>query len=264
MRKLSVLILSVFLVFFGCSDNGDDNNDNPPTGVYFPVIIEEFSHVNCGPCATVSDAVHSILEDYGTDSLLPVFIEYHAEVEYGNDPFYEAAPNVHGDRRAYYYDFLGIENIPQLLIDGVPLSGSDRIDPNRIKTLTEEARQNAKYAVITAEIATQGDSIGFDCTITADSAFAGKLYCFLALKNIHFESAPGSNGITDFHTIAINIEPDMDGVEISLETDEDWQLQKYFAIPPEIEDGQTDGYSFVVIIQNDSREILGANRFDVE
>ncbi len=264
MKKLFVLLLSIFLIFFGCSKNDDDNNDNPPTGDYFPVIIEEFSHVNCGPCAFVADAVHSVLEDYGADSLLPVFIEYHAEVEYGDDPFYEAAPNVHGGRRTYYYDFLGIENIPQLLIDGVPLSGADRVDTYRIKTLTEEARQNAKLAVISADITNLGDSIGFDCTITADSAFAGKLYCFLALRNVHFESAPGSNGITDFHMIAIEVVPDMDGVEISLEASEDWQLERFFPIPAEIADGQTDGYSFVAIIQNDSREILGANRFDVE
>ncbi|RKZ33664.1 hypothetical protein DRQ33_03790 [bacterium] len=263
-RLVPMLILtSIFII--GCSkDNNGDNDDNNSDELqYFPVLIEEFSHTDCSPCVSVAEAVELVLDDYESSGLSPIFVEFHpCPPGFGNDPFNDFATELHQGRTEWYYDFWELENVPQLLVDGEPLSAMDRIDPDRIASFVESARQSNRPAEITGTATINGDSIRLDASVVSDSSMEVYIFCYLTGQSIVFDSPPGDNGLSQFHMVALAEFPIQDSI-YSIGTDE-MEISESVEIPPEIQNATIQNYSTVVIIQDENRNIIGTNRLDVE
>ena len=264
MKKIFIIIAIIgILIFAGChkkDSNGDDNNDELQ---YFPVLIEEFSHTDCVPCVNVDNNVNSVLEYYESQGISPIFMEFHPKpTGFGDDPFELSNPEMHNSRMNWYYDYFSLENVPQLFVDATVLSAMDRNDVNMIQQIVENAKNLSKPANISGSAFVDGDSIRLQATITADSAITANVFCYLVREKITFATAPGLNGLAEFHMIPAsefdwaNPAPPASFTELD--------INSAVETPAEIADGTTDGYCAIVVVQNNERTILGVARFDIE
>jgi len=267
MKKLFILYTIIgVLLFGGCekkNDNDDNNDNNTTPSQYFSVLIEDFSHTDCVPCVNVDNAVNTVLEYYASQGASPIFMEFHPKpTGFGDDPFNLANPELHDGRMNWYYDYYGLDNVPQLFVDATVLSATDRNDVDRIQQIVEDAKNSPKPATISGSASLDGDSIRLQVTITADSSITADVFCYLVRETITFTTAPGSNGLEEFHMIPAaqfeweNPTPTASFTELDINSSVD--------IPDEISGGTTDGYSAIVVVQDNERNILGVARFDIE
>ena len=265
-KRIFALSVAFVLIFAGCSEDNDnsENDNNPPQeGSYFPVVVEEFSHTDCVPCVNVSNAVQTVMENYEEAGAVPILIEFHPKPEgFGADPFHDENPDLHDGRMAWYFDYFGLENLPQLLVDAQPLSAMERNDPDVIYQKIEGARSTAKPVSIEGYVLVACDSVRIALSFRADSTVSANIFCFLVRDEVEFSEAPGSNGMTQFHHIAAEQFP-IDSAVVSVAWDS-LDIETLVPLPPDIEGATVSGYSVVVIVQDGERNILGAALLPVE
>lgn len=171
------------------------------------VLQEEFTQASCGPCAAQNPAFNTLLN---ANTTKVVSIKHQTSWP-GVDPMNAQNPTDVATRVSYY----GISGVPDGPQDGVEPAGASYLG----------APANVTQAMIDAEYATPSpftltinhtfspdyDSVFVTCVITASQAYTsvGALYARIAMveETIHFNSAPGTNGETDFYNVLRKMYP---------------------------------------------------------
>jgi len=175
------------------------------------ILVEEATNASCGPCASQNPAFDALLQN-NLDKL--VAIKYHWYFP-GYDPMHNHN-TVENNARVSYYN---INGVPHALIDGSSITGSNYTGAPSNCT---QAKIDAAYAVpspfeISMSHEVNNDVINVVMLIEATENVEGNLRARMAVveKHIHFTSAPGSNGETDFHDVMKKMLPDPSGTKLN-------------------------------------------------
>lgn len=246
------LLVGVAVFFAGCS-NGDGDDNNHTAAEFFPVLVEDFSHVDCNPCVAVSNALHAAVEHFAADGKVPVVIEYHPRpAGFADDVFHDASPVVHEERYAAY----AVSNLPHLFVNCAAVSYTDRVDQYRLIAIIDSAKSAVMHFEIALDTAIVNDSLVVSATVTADSADSGTVFCYIMRKNIVFTTAPGSNGLVEYHNVAAEKFVNIHGNTISLAAAESRTISDKLPLPTELANATTDGFGVVFFVQRGT-QIIG-------
>jgi hypothetical protein len=182
------------------------------------VFSEEFTQASCGPCAAANPAFNTLL---GNNVGKITAIKYQASWP-GTDPMNTQNPTQVATRVSYY----GITSVPIAVMDGafppIVVSGSYSGYPGNITQSTI----NTEYGVpspftmnLSHTLSSDGDSIFITCVITCTQALSvtGPLKCHVAIteNEIHFTTAPGTNGEKDFYNVMRKMLPSDQGTTLA-------------------------------------------------
>lgn len=246
-----VFTLAICLAFFGLA-NGQSQR---------MVLIEEGTNASCGPCAAQNPGFHALLSA-NTDKA--VSIKYQAWYP-GYDPMYEHNPDDVHNRLDYY----GFEGVPTATLDGEIITASyPGFDAEYYAGAPGGYSQtviNTAYAVpasfdVSADYTLTENSITITANATCTQAVSGNLKYHVVVieKEITFDSAPGTNGETEFYNVMKKMLPSADGEPMAdsyavgdeFTTTQTWTLDNIYRM---------DQIAVVVYIQNDdTKEVLQA------
>lgn len=160
-------------------------------------LIEHFTQASCGPCAQQNPVMYSTLNTFGSGNYNK--ITYQTSWP-GVDPMNAEYPAAPADRVGYY----GVIGVPDVSLNGGALA-----QPN---TAVTSSTMNAAAALMTPYQINLNQTWGSggDLTVTvsvvnttgASINSANRLYLTMIEDHIHFNTAPGTNGETDFFYIA--------------------------------------------------------------
>jgi len=195
------------------------------------VLIEEATNASCGPCASQNPAF-DVLLNANRDKLTA--IKYHWYYP-GYDPMQNHNPEENNARVSYY----GINGVPTATIDGVIPNGPTFSYPGGPHGYTQALID--EYAAVPSplvlslghHLSADEDTIFIDMMIQASEAIAEGRRAHMAVveKNIHFASAPGSNGEKDFLDVMKKMVPDEGGTVLpALNAGEYIILQNYWVL----------------------------------
>ncbi len=177
------------------------------------VLHEEATNTYCGPCANNNPIAQQFWQR-NPDSL--VVITYHAWWPGSGDPMYQANTTQNGDRINYY----NINGVPSLFIDGIIAAAYPFTQANLQSTY------NLRKGVLTPiTIEAVDQQVAYDSlrsTVTVEvqqdpGAGDFRLQLFAIEKEIHYTSAPGSNGEKDFYYVFRKASPSTQGVVLNTE-----------------------------------------------
>ncbi|MBO2012464.1 choice-of-anchor J domain-containing protein [Hymenobacter negativus] len=181
-------------------------------------LYEEFTGENCGPCAVYNPDLWTLL---GANSTKVVALSYQSPIPFAG-PIYNAYRTV-TDARSQYYN---VPFAPYGRLDGTGLGTGTAVPsgPGHVANLLQSDidAAAATAAPFTIGAAHQwrpaGDSLTATITITAAGAYApsgANLKLRVALiERLHYATAPGTNGETDFHNVVREMYPDAGGTQL--------------------------------------------------
>lgn len=223
------------------------------------VLMEEFTQASCGPCAAANPAFNALLGN-NTSKVVP--IKYQTSWP-GVDPMNAQYPAAVGARVSYY----SCSSVPFAVMDGTPVTGANYTGyPGNVT----QAKINNEYAIsspfsinVSHYLSNDQDSIFITATITCTQQFNGANYLrghiVLVEKHIHFTTAPGSNGETDFYNVARRMYPSQTGTSLPLawNVGDDSVISIKAALPSYIYD--VNQLAVVCFVQdNGTKEVLQA------
>lgn len=208
------------------------------------VLCEGFSSVNCDGCGDLAANMHELMgrEGFGLDRLL--YVKFNAYWP-GTDLHYLYNPAENGARITYYQNDL-IAGIPMLAMSGAKVFGtSANSSPTADETaamLPAQWEDQPGYLLDVAADFSDND-VPVEVTFTAldDVALAGQtLIVALVQTLIEYDTAPGSEGETEFHYVfrdrADSVDPLTDltaGQTLTLTTNllrGDWDLDTMLVV----------------------------------
>jgi len=165
-------------------------------------LYEEFSGENCGPCAALNPALNTLLAQPGNDAKI-LLLKYQSPIPSAG-PIYNAN-TVFTDARMDYYS---IPFAPHGSINGADVgSGANQGNINQTTQAMIDAASSgtAAFTVTVGTPSYQNGGQSFTATITVKATAAtniANLKLRVALvESLHYTSAPGTNGETDFHNV---------------------------------------------------------------
>lgn len=178
------------------------------------VLAEEFTQASCGPCAAQNPTFNTLL---AANTAKVVSIKYQTSWP-GVDPMNAQNTTDVATRVSYY----GVSGVPDSPMDGVEQTGGSYTGAPANYT---QAKIDAEYAVpspftinLTHSFSPDYDSIFINCVITASQAFTstGALKARIGMveQTIHFATAPGTNGETDFYNVMRKMYPSPAGTTL--------------------------------------------------
>ena len=173
------------------------------------LLAEGFTSSTCGPCATQNPAFDALLHA-NTDKITS--IKYHMSwPSPGNDPMYLHNTVDNNARRTYY----NINSVPHVYLSGNIMHGV----PSNITqtTINNNSGQPAAFDILmNHRLNAAEDSIFVTMLIKANQAISGNLIAHIAVieKEIHFTSAPGTNGEKDFYNVMKALLPSRSGTSL--------------------------------------------------
>ncbi|MDF3027968.1 MAG: hypothetical protein K0S23_2275 [Fluviicola sp.] len=167
------------------------------------ILAESFSQASCGPCASQNPAFKALID---ANASKIVAIKYQTSWP-GVDPMNAQNATEIGNRVSYY----GISGVPDRIMDGTNM------------TVTQGAI-DSRYAVASPVSMTISHSfdpgyatVDVTVTITAPNVWNPSntvLQLAMVEREITFESAPGSNGETEFHDVMRKMVPNTSGTPV--------------------------------------------------
>jgi len=178
------------------------------------VLAEEFTQASCGPCAAQNPAYNALLN---ANTAKVVSIKYQTSWP-GVDPMNAQNPTDVATRVSYY----AVSGVPDSPMDGVEQTGASYTGAPANYT---QSGIDAEYGVpspftinISHTFSADYDSIFVTCVITASQAYtaSGALKAHIAMveETVHFASAPGTNGETDFYNVCRKMYPSAAGTTL--------------------------------------------------
>lgn len=178
------------------------------------VLIEEATNASCGPCASQNPAFDALLNQ-NRDKLTAV--KYHASWP-GYDPMYNHNTTENSARISYY----GINGVPTAVLDGEIPNGPTFGYPGAPSGFNQAiidaaAAIPSPFEILLSHRLSPGeDTIYVDMLVKATEEMTGPLRAHIAVieKEIHFTSAPGSNGEKDFIDVMKKMLPGSGGTAL--------------------------------------------------
>ena len=172
------------------------------------LLLESFTNTGCGPCAAYNPAMDALIAA-NPDKV--VAIKYHVNWPSATDPMYLHNTSENGSRTSYY----GVTSVPHVVIDGTRFSGNpsqlNQNIINQLQAIESPIEMRLSYAINEAD-----NTITVNVMGRATSAIQGNLRLFVGVieREIHFNSAPGSNGERDFYNVMKKLLPGSTGLTI--------------------------------------------------
>src|SRR5688572_21882456 len=163
-------------------------------------LAEAFSNASCGPCASQNPGYNTLL---GNNTAKVIAIKYQTSWP-GVDPMNAQTQTQVAPRVTYY----SVTGVPYGRLDGTEFAG-----PNYAGALAnlDQTEIDTRYAVTSPfsvntshSFSADFDSVFVTVDVTTPAIFNGttmKLHVNLVEKDINFQSAPGTNGETSFHSV---------------------------------------------------------------
>ncbi len=197
------------------------------------VLGQHFTQASCGPCASQNPAMEALLASNGNDQ--KIFVVRHQVSWPGTDPMYNDYP-AGPDAMVSYY---GVQGVPNSMLDG-NVAGPDL--PGNVIT---QGNIDNRYAVaspfdivITPSLNANWDEVTVNVDVTCTQAVSGnlKLHIVVLEEEIAWQSAPGSNGETNFFNVMRQMLPGTSGTTIASSwavndnatVSESWTLQNIY------------------------------------
>lgn len=186
------------------------------------ILYEEFTGENCSPCAQTNPGLTTLIHSPGNYPNKICLVRYQCNIPSapGAGSLYQDNPTEVGTRMTYY----SVPFAPYARFDGIELPDPSGSNNGHAALLTQtyindSSTNNAPFALDIAYAfnGTQ-DSITVTATVTAAENFSsGSCVLHLAMEEayIHFATAPGTNGETDFYDIMRKMVPNASGTALT-------------------------------------------------
>ncbi|HXB41454.1 MAG TPA: T9SS type A sorting domain-containing protein [Bacteroidia bacterium] len=187
------------------------------------ILYEEFTGENCGPCASTNPGLTSLMHSPGNypDKILMVRYQCNIPSAPGAGSLYQDNPTEVATRQTYY----SVPFAPYARFNGIvlpDLSGGSNNGHAGLLTQTyinDSSIVNAPFSLgIVYGFSVAQDSVIITATITAAQAFnSSSLLLHMAMEEaqIHFTTAPGSNGEKDFYDVMRKMVPSAAGTVLN-------------------------------------------------
>lgn len=169
------------------------------------LLFECFTNASCGPCASQNPALDALINNYGERIAA---IKYHMNWPGANDPMYLHNTVDNNARRGVY----NINAVPHTVVDGIRFSEQPGyLNQNTVNNwLDIESPLDLRLQYELDEV----DSVIYVHVMgRASAAITGqcKLYVGVIEKEIHYTTAPGTNGEKDFYSVMKKLLPSASG-----------------------------------------------------
>lgn len=172
------------------------------------LLFECFTNTGCAPCASQNPALDALIDANG-DRVAA--IKYHMSWPGSNDPMYLHNTTDNDARRSVY----GVNAVPHTVVDGIRFGDvPSGLNQNMVNNWL------AIESPFEMRLSTQVDATANTITVNvmgkASSAIEGNLRLYVGVieKEIHFTSAPGSNGERDFYSVMKKLLPSASGTAL--------------------------------------------------
>ena len=172
------------------------------------LLFECFTNTSCGPCASQNPALDALI-NANADRIAA--IKYHMNWPGANDPMYLHNTVDNNARKGVY----NVSSVPHTVVDGIRYanvpSGLSQNTVNNWLNIESPFEMRLSYEVDEA-----ANTITVHVMGRASQAVPGtiKLYIGVIEREIHYTSAPGSNGERDFYSVMKKLLPSASGVSI--------------------------------------------------
>lgn len=172
------------------------------------LLFECFTNTSCGPCASQNPGLDALISNNG-DRVAA--IKYHMSWPGSNDPMYLHNTADNDARRGVY----SINAVPHTVVDGIRFSNQpgylNQSSVNNWLAVESPLEMRLGY-----ELDQDAQIITVHVMGRASSAINGscKLYVGVIEKEIHYNSAPGTNGERDFYSVMKKLLPTAAGTVI--------------------------------------------------
>ncbi len=165
-------------------------------------LYEVFSGENCGPCASANPATHALLTANPTSI---IGLKYQVPIPSAG-PIHLQNPTDPNARRTYY----GVNSAPNARHDGTTIGNGHSINLTQA-LITQRQSVTSPFTIqLEHDFNAAWDSVYITMTITAAQAVSsGTWFARIALieKHMSYPTPPGSNGETDFYSVARKLLP---------------------------------------------------------
>jgi hypothetical protein len=171
------------------------------------VILEEFTQASCGPCATVNPSIEALLN---SNPNIITSVWYHTSWP-GYDPMYLHNPVDVNSRVSLYQ----VTYVPFSNLDGNYYSGS--ATGWNINTVNARAAVPSPFDLqLHYFIPATNDSVYLTMLAKCTQNVSGPMtaHNIVIETNIHFNTAPGTNGEKDFKNVMDKMLPSKDGTTL--------------------------------------------------
>lgn len=187
------------------------------------VLLEAFGNVSCAPCVDGAHNLHQFSQNHSPEQY--ELIEYFANWPSPNDPFYKEAPQDVTQRVNYYQ----LNALPSLFI-----AGSTGVDATRyndiVDTFQSISANQSGLLGLSVEKSINAGVLQVSVELDAAEGFllSPSLRLFVAVieNGIHYDTAPGSNGLQDFDNVFRGFLSDRNGDALSTERQQFFNYSK--------------------------------------
>lgn len=217
------------------------------------VLLEEFSNVDCAPCARQRAAFQQYV---ARDSAQVIVLQFHTPWPARQDPFFLSNPVVQQWRIGVY----GVEQtgIPIVFVSGgrAPTHTLYSGAPADTAALSAEVRRlRAQKSSVSLRVRLSGGMV----VVTAASQTAltdATLYIAVIERVVRFPSPVGSNGEREFFRVVRDVLPSTRGIPLRLEAQQQATFSQFVTFAPAWNQQQISVVAFVQ--DNTSNEVLQA------
>ena len=198
MKKFYLLIASL-LMLVGFKANAQNERI---------LLFECFTNTSCGPCASQNPGLDALI-NANADRVAA--IKYHMNWPGANDPMYVHNPEDNNARKGVYE----VNSVPHTVVDGrrfadVPGHLTQSM-VNGYLAIESPYDMRLSYEI---DNATNTVTVHVMGRALADIDGSLKLYVGVIEKEIHYSSAPGSNGERDFYSVMKKLLPSATGTSL--------------------------------------------------
>ena len=197
--KKNILIVTSLLMLFSLKVSAQNER---------VLLFECFTNTSCGPCASQNPALDALINANG-DRVAA--IKYHMNWPGANDPMYLHNTVDNNARKSVY----NVNSVPHTVVDGIRFANvPGSLTQNMVNNwLNIESPFEMRLSY---EVDDTANTITVHVMGRASQAVAGnvKLYVGVIEREIHYNSAPGSNGERDFYSVMKKLLPSASGTSI--------------------------------------------------
>ncbi|MCC7431790.1 Omp28-related outer membrane protein [bacterium] len=217
------------------------------SGFFTNAVVEDFSNASCIPCVEANVFLKEVLEEDTSGRLFA--IKYAVSWPQVTDPFFQANPSENAARYTYY----NILQAPTTIVNGTERPSS--ISKTEIKQKIAEAQN--KINPLSIEVTSQltGTNFKVDASLKLIKSVSYtdlKLFFVLVEKLVTFDEAPGSNGETQFREVMRDLQPNGDGLPVTLVVGETKNQSYTF----DVSQWETDQLECLVFVQSQSTRTI--------